>query len=99
VVVVVVVVVLVVVVAVVVVVVVAAAAVLVVIVVVAAANSSEPLESTFIKKGSHPQSQFHIPVNVTKTNVSSNSPVWENFNGSIVSQGLQMRVHGICNVS
>lgn len=27
------------------------------------------------------------------------SPVWEHFSGSIVSQGLQMRVYGICNVS
>jgi hypothetical protein len=78
---------------------------MVVVVVVAAAvptvvavNSSEPLESIFVKMGSQPWSQFHTPVNVTTFNVSLNSPIWEHFNGSIISQGLQMWVYGICNV-
>lgn len=65
----------------------------------AAVNSSEPLESILIKMSFHIWSQFHIPVNVTTISVALNSPVWEHFNSNIVSQGLQMRVYGVCDVS
>ena len=55
--------------------------------------------SLWSSSGSGSSSSCSSSSSSSSSNVFLSSPVWEHFNGSIVSQGLQMRVYGICNVS